>query len=91
MASVRKPKNPKFPPKPKSESIEALQRWEDRCSEIRKAYDEKLKAYNDYSNRKQSILKRVGLTKNLSQKKSAKRKASPKRKKTKGRKKGKRR
>ena len=91
MANVRKPKNPKFPSKPKSESIEALQKWEDRCNEIRKAYDEKLKAYNDYSNRKQSILNRVRTAKNLSQKKAVKRKASPRPKKSKGKKKGKRR
>lgn len=91
MAKIKKPTNPKFPAKPKSDSLDALARWEEKCAVIRKAYDEKMKAYNDYTNKKESILNRVKSVRDLNKKKSVKKRSTtPRAKKGKG-KKGKKR
>jgi len=87
MAKIKKPTNPKFPTKPKSDSLDALIRWEEKCAVIRKAFDEKMKAYTDYTNKKESILNRVKSVRDLNKKKTTKKRSTtPRPKKGKGKK-----
>ncbi|MDF3822212.1 hypothetical protein P3G55_20075 [Leptospira sp. 96542] len=48
---MKAPKKPKFPRKPKSKSVDALERWARKCEEIRTEYNKKYSEWKKHDNR----------------------------------------
>lgn len=53
---MKAPKKPKFPRKPKSRSIEALERWARKCQEIKAEYMKKFSVWKKEDNRVKALI-----------------------------------
>lgn len=55
---AKKPKNPRFPKKPKSSNIDTLERWAKKCEEIKSDYIKKFSEWKKSDDKKVALIKR---------------------------------
>lgn len=61
---MKKPKSKKYPTRPKeTASIEVHEKWAQRCKDIKKDNDDKMKPYNAYLKKKEADKKKKGTLK----------------------------
>lgn len=62
---MKAPKKPSFPKKPKSKSVEALERWARKCEEKKAEYTKKYSEWKKQDNRLKALIMRGTKAKEL--------------------------